>query len=375
MYMLNYKIKNQECELLLDHGKIFGEFRDYFEGYHFDNCPFMGNIGYKYEMIKDILISTIPDNFHFQIMDCFANECEAPIDQLPYPFFSVIFSKYEDDFCVQFQLSFDDNEDEWRKNIRWIYEYYIEALKNQINMAIGIKFIKIDFKYEPGYYIRISDNNSNTLDEAFNRALPKLNEILVNTELALQGIDKFVRVLAFWDNNKSNHQENVWHNFFIDYSWILSQCFSSPFILFEDKAYVGGKDISNKNGNLLDFIYKNNLFDNIALLEIKTPQTALIGKEYRNNVFSISAELSGAINQLLNYKDKFQKEYYINRFNSETSYQLLNPKCILLVGTLFNLKNTERISFELFRSELKSIEIITYDELFEKVKLIKDILF
>jgi Domain of unknown function (DUF4263) len=109
-----------------------------------------------------------------------------------------------------------------------------------------------------------------------------------------------------------------------------------PFILFKEKAYVGGKDISNGNGSLLDFIYKNNLFDNIALLEIKTPQTPIIGKEYRNNVFSISAELTGSINQLLNYKDKIQKEYYTSRFNSKTSYQSLNPKCILLVGTLSN---------------------------------------
>nr|WP_237391814.1 Shedu immune nuclease family protein [Paenibacillus dendrobii] len=168
--------------------------------------------------------------------------------------------------------------------------------------------------------------------------------------------------------------ESTWHEFFIQHNWVLSQCFSLPFILFKDKAYAGGKDLSNRGGSLLDFIYKNNLFENVAIIEIKTPLTKLIGQEYRSGVFSMSADLSGSLNQLLHYKDRLQKEFFVNRYNSKTVFHALNPKCILLIGALDSLNDSEKQNFELFRSELRSIEIITYDELFEKVNLLKDLL-
>jgi hypothetical protein len=93
-------------------------------------------------------------------------------------------------------------------------------------MMHNVKLNEIYGQYDTWYYIEIRDNNSNTIDEAFNKALPRLNEILLNTDLALHGIDKFVKAVDFWNNNKNNNQEDEWHNFFIDFNWILSQCFS-----------------------------------------------------------------------------------------------------------------------------------------------------
>lgn len=48
------------------------------------------------------------------------------------------------------------------------------------------------------------------------------------------------------------------------------------------------------------------LSQNVALIEIKTPCTEIIGKSYRGT-FSFSYELSGAVNQVLNYRDNFTK--------------------------------------------------------------------
>jgi len=372
--MLKYEIIDQITYLEIKNKTLISEPSALLSGTLFHNCVFRDNPGFKYEDIIDLEIASIPDDFHFEIMNCLMNQIEKPVEQLPFPVFCVVFTKENNSFYVQFQLSHDDNDDEWRTQIKWIYEYFITEIQKQVSFIDNAAFVQIATEYDPNYYIKFLDKNSRTIGEAFNNALPKIHELIKNTQHALQGMDKFIRVLDFWNKNKSNRQESNWHDFFVEHNWILSQCFSLPFILFKDKAYAGGKDLSNRNGSVLDFIYKNNLFENVAILEIKTPLTQLLGQEYRNGAFSMSSDLTGSICQLLNYKDRLQKEYYVNRINSKTVFQALNPKCILLIGTLEGLDDTKKQNFELFRSELRSIEIITYDELFEKINLLKVLL-
>lgn len=372
--MLEYKTDNYKVYLTINQKTIIGQKFDYMEGFIFENCAMPDNTGYKYEDIVELKLNDIPNNFHFEIMNCFINQIERPIDKVPFPAFTVMFSRQNDNFYVQFQLTHDDIDDEWRRKIRWVYEHFILELKNQVNIIDDAVFVELPSKYDSFYYVKFAITRSRTIGEAFNEALPKLNDLFINTDHALLGMNRFIKVTDFWKKNKYNNVESIWHEFFTTHNWVLSQCFALPFILFNDKAYAGGKDISNKNGSILDFIYRNKLYENVSILEIKTPSTAIIGHEYRDGVISISSELTGAINQLLHYKDRLQKEYYISQYNSNDSFQALNPKCILIIGSISSLTIREKQNFELFRSELKSIEIITYDELFEKISLLKELL-
>lgn len=372
--MLKYKIRDKKCIVQLKDGnQLVGQYFDGLKGYLFDNCPFIDSTGYKYCSIKRLDATDIPNNFNFEIMNCFCNKCEAPMDQVPYPISAVMFSKENGSLNVQFQLISDD-DDEWQDRVKWVYGVYIKELQNQISIINDVDFYVVNWPNGYSYYIKVRGANFGTLDEAFNKSVPRIKKFFLETEQALSGIDRFNKAINFWGENKIGDDEKKWHDFFNNFSWILSQCFSAPFFLLNDKAYVGGKGINNNNGNILDFIYKNNLLENIALIEIKTPQTALIGQEYRKNIYSISSELTGAIDQLLNYKDQLQKEYYASRVNSNINYYSLNPKCILIAGTLGDLDEAKKITFELFRSELRTVELVTYDELFGKVELIKDIM-
>jgi len=123
-------------------------------------------------------------------------------------------------------------------------------------------------------------------------------------------------------------------------------------------------------------VYQNKLSSNIDLIEVKTPKTKIIGSKYRST-YKISSELSGAINQLLNYKQSFLNEFYNIRYRSEEKFEAINPKSILIVGKISDLNDNELKAFDLFRNELKSIDILSFDELFEKVqillKIIKDV--
>ena len=51
-----------------------------------------------------------------------------------------------------------------------------------------------------------------------------------------------------------------------------------------------------------------------------------------------------------------------------------NPRCIILIGCLSDMTEKQRNCFELFRSNSKDVEIITYDELFEKIKQFQNLM-
>ncbi len=158
--------------------------------------------------------------------------------------------------------------------------------------------------------------------------------------------------------------------FFTENSWIFSNILSMPVALFKGKAYLGGKNYENKAGKEADFLYKNNLTHNVFIIEIKTPKKRLIDSKqpYRKpDVFSLGKELTGGLVQILNQKDNLQKEFYKL---SSGKFQSFNPKALLVIGLLSDLTEDQLKSFELFRNNIKDVEIVTYDELFERTNLV-----
>lgn len=175
--------------------------------------------------------------------------------------------------------------------------------------------------------------------------------------------------------NLDNGDEEFWQTtVFKENQWILAQIFSSPCTIFSEKAYVGGKNLDNKGGNICDYIYQNRLSQNVALIEIKTPCADIIGKRYRGT-FSLSNELSGSVNQVLNYKDKLTKDYYSICRSSPTSFEVFNPKCVVVIGKMSSLLEPGQIgTFENFRNSMSNVTIITFDELHRRIMDLIEIL-
>ncbi len=164
--------------------------------------------------------------------------------------------------------------------------------------------------------------------------------------------------------------EKKWQAYLKTNSWIFSSIFAQPIILFKDEAYVGGKDIDNKNGKFSDYLMKNKLSDNVTFLEIKTHKTDLLSpKPYRgDDVFSVTDELSGCINQVLNQRDNFQKEYDSLRRKSKQTFETINSKCIVIIGKHDALTKEQKHCFELYRNNCRDVEIVTFDELLFKIQ-------
>lgn len=127
------------------------------------------------------------------------------------------------------------------------------------------------------------------------------------------------------------------------------------------------------HGKFPDYIYKNSITNNISIIEIKTPSTKLVGAtKYRDGVYYPHNELSGAVSQVLIQRDTLYKEYIQNYYRSEEKYEALNFSSVLLVGNYKDISSNKDMacSFEVYRNELKNIQVITFDELLSKIKIL-----
>lgn len=188
----------------------------------------------------------------------------------------------------------------------------------------------------------------------------------LTTSASLEGLK---RVEALMRENLDNGKEEFWQQkVFNENQWVLAQIFSCPCTIYAQKAFVGGKSLDNKGGNVCDFIYRNKMTQNAALIEIKTPCTEIVGKPYRET-YSMSLDMSGAVNQVLNYRDELQKNFstLTRDLEEADTVRAFSPKCVVVIGKISTLNAKQQKAFELYRSSFNNLTIITFDELHQKI--------
>ncbi|MGZ6569361.1 MAG: hypothetical protein ACXVE9_18460, partial [Solirubrobacteraceae bacterium] len=82
------------------------------------------------------------------------------------------------------------------------------------------------------------------------------------------------------------------------------QLTGSPVVLLKERAYIGGKGISNTGGGVVDYLLANSLTGNVSLVEIKTPGAPLCDAQYRSSgAYIIGKDVVGGLVQVLGYRD------------------------------------------------------------------------
>ena len=188
-------------------------------------------------------------------------------------------------------------------------------------------------------------------------------------------LSKLDTLLEKWEQIRASTDEDDWQDLFAEHAWMFSQLTGSPVVVLQEKAYVGGKSIENTGGGQVDFLLRNALTDNVVFVEIKTPHTKIVGSEYRSSgSFEMHREVSGGLVQVLGYKDTFEKEYYDLAAKSPKAMHSYNPRCFLIIGSMSSLNEAERRCFDLFRNALTGAQILTFDEVEERVRGIREAL-
>ena len=169
--------------------------------------------------------------------------------------------------------------------------------------------------------------------------------------------------------------EGKWQKFLRSNAFVLGLAFSVPIVLIDDQVGVGGESVFGGGEKITDFLVKSESTHNAALIEIKTPDTELLQKkEYRGGVFAPTMELSGSVSQLLDQRGKFVESLPLKMRNSEgVRIESHSVECILIIGRTPTDRSRQR-SFEIFRRNSKDANVVTFDELLQKLKNLRDFL-
>jgi hypothetical protein len=196
-------------------------------------------------------------------------------------------------------------------------------------------------------------------------AFEGVSELLeLNTVVGLANLKAFLKE---WKANSDVSKEEFWQTLFAKNSFVLSQLFAYPVILIKDKAYLGGKDLTNTGGHIVDFLCKLESTGAAAMVEIKTPMTPLLGSAYRG-VYPISNDLAGAISQALKYRSSLMENIQ-NLQRGEPTVIASESYCVVVAGDCAELNSSEKkASFERFRERLNGVRILTFDEVYKRIE-------
>jgi hypothetical protein len=204
-------------------------------------------------------------------------------------------------------------------------------------------------------------------------------------------LDIFQRLLhepTFLSNYAKEHcvsekqSEKIWQHFFEHNEWIFGFGLDYRFLgLLQREAHVAEEDVAGRDGSIADFLLGATNFT--VLVELKRPDTRLF-EEHKNRAgcWRLSSELIDSVSQMLEQKASWQVKAEINASglhneNGELIKQrTADPKAILIIGSHAQISGTEKQNaiklrtFELFRRDSRNVEIITYDELYQRAHFI-----
>ena len=209
--------------------------------------------------------------------------------------------------------------------------------------------------------------------------------------------EKLLNDSDFFESYKSNlgankRAEDVWQSFFEKNTWIfgygLNYYLNSPLDGEKFEQVVKGHDFSGA-GKRVDALLKTHGFISaLSFGEIKIHTTHLlkqVATPYRKESWQISDELSGGIAQVqrsvqISLSNIRSRTIINDKSGAPTGEQVFmyQPKSFLVIGSLSEFQSENGIneekysSFELFRKNISSPEIITFDELYQRARFITE---
>jgi hypothetical protein len=178
-------------------------------------------------------------------------------------------------------------------------------------------------------------------------------------------------------HNSNNYSEKDWQREIVP---VLEVIFPKYVAVLSEVTF---RDVVAQKNRRLDFAMVD-CQGNLDLIEIKKPEDKpiLTNNQYRDNHVPLR-DLAGAIMQvekyiyLLNkwgqYGEKKLTDKYRSRLPESVAIQFTNPHGVILMGLDRMLTSQQRLDFEVISRQYKNIvEIITYDDLLRRLKLLAD---
>jgi Domain of unknown function (DUF4263) len=207
----------------------------------------------------------------------------------------------------------------------------------------------------------------------------------------LQAFKRLLEDDTYFASAKAQKQctnEAVWQQYFEKNPWIFGYGLSYiPLSSLTDKKLeqvVHGYTVADHGKRVDALLRTRGVISSLCFVEIKTHETDLLqSRPYRSGCWAASDELVGGVSQVQgtvemaadSIRTKLSIHDALGNPTGEEAFSYL-PKSFLVIGSLKQFVtesgvNQERYrSFELFRRNTASPEIITFDELYERARYI-----
>lgn len=190
-------------------------------------------------------------------------------------------------------------------------------------------------------------------------------------------IENFTRALT----GRAAVKESTWQRFFTENVFALKQIFAAPVAFVGEQMRVRSADAFGAGGQIADFVLISALTRSVILVEIKTPAASLTGKQkYRGTpsaeVYAPHSDLSGAIAQLQAQIQSARGDIVdiLRRTPGVGEVDTNSVTGAVVSGTLKSLNQGQRDSFVRFRSGLHGVQVLTFDEILERLIDLREVL-
>lgn len=245
----------------------------------------------------------------------------------------------------------------------------------------------------------LKETDKDTVLQAVKIAVGELTEedirILSNRKAQLDVFDKLLTDALYFESTrqswKKERPEDVWQHFFDANPWIfgygLQLVACQPLDDKKLERITTGANVFTGAGKRIDAVMRTKGYiSSLAFCEIKTHKTPLLAQQpYRKpDVYRVSKEVSGGLSQVQKtvskalrlMSDQLRTMYADDGTPTGVQVSTIKPRQVLVVGNLaefsvHGLANPEMMeSFELFRNSVNDVEIITFDELYQRARFI-----
>ncbi|EGT0627942.1 MULTISPECIES: Shedu immune nuclease family protein [Citrobacter] len=271
---------------------------------------------------------------------------------------------------------------------RFTCKLSIQSLQLLHKYLSSYSVISDDSSASTGRFVEVKDNHNeiiSILEHADNNSLVMALQHLVSNKLTNNDINTILgrkESLSEYEHmleHPENHTEPDWQRFFERNEWIFGYGLKYKFLkILQREAHISKTDLNGGNDVIADFLMSDSRFTKIV--ELKTPTTKLFTKRQgRSDTWFLSSEITDAVSQILAQKANWEIESQTRNYTAEGNLiheETFDAECILIIGSLSSIEGSDkeklikRKTLELYRRNLKNIDILFYDELLERSRYI-----
>lgn len=289
-------------------------------------------------------------------------------------------------------ISFNTSED---ATVFWSFVGFLSSYKELVDVGSFDKLYKVVSK--DSYIIEFKDKNTRDKIEDLKELIGLSNLSSsdlksITFENRKKDVKGFFFLLKNIDNCHDRYkakyeishsgEEHIWHHFLKNHDWILGLNADLKFLMdFYDEQKVGFEDSLGSKSPKVDLL---GISEYTVLIELKHSNTKIFKdsrSKGRANTWDFTSDFIEGISQCIG--QKFDLEKYFDQKTyvkddtrlDKNQIESIDPKTVFLIGNkrlefptdlLHDINMLKNKTFERFRRNNRNIDVLTFDELFER---------